>query len=112
MAYAHALRSPGVAWLLGTSMVGRLPVAMTGLAGIALLMEGDVGKQSRFGASAPKPGKPRNLAEVRKAADWLMEQSQPRRDGLIFSDHPSETARYIEGHGLATIFLGKSDAAK
>jgi predicted MFS family arabinose efflux permease len=32
IAYAQVLRSPGVAWLLGTSMVGRLPVAMTGLA--------------------------------------------------------------------------------
>lgn len=31
-AYARVLRAPGLAWLLGTSMVGRLPVAMTGLA--------------------------------------------------------------------------------
>jgi hypothetical protein len=34
-----------------------------------------------------------------------MEQSDPKRDGLIFSGHASETSRYMEGHGLATIFL-------
>src|SRR5205809_5340182 len=44
-------------------------------------------------------------ANIRKAADWLMDKSQAGRDGLIFSEHPSETARYMEGHGLATIFL-------
>jgi hypothetical protein len=45
------------------------------------------------------------LANIRKAADWLMDKSQAGRDGLIFSEHPSETARYMQGHGLATLFL-------
>ena len=44
-------------------------------------------------------------ANIRKAADWLLDQTNAKRDGLIFSEHPSETARYMEGHGLATIFL-------
>jgi hypothetical protein len=34
-----------------------------------------------------------------------MAQSQGQRDGLLFSGHASETTRYMEGHGLATIFL-------
>jgi hypothetical protein len=44
-------------------------------------------------------------ARVRKAADWLIAHSQADRDGLIHSGHPSETTRYMEGHGLATLFL-------
>jgi MFS family permease len=51
MAYAHALRSPGVAWLLGTSMVGRLPVAMTGLA-IVLRVSGHRGSFADAGVVA------------------------------------------------------------
>jgi hypothetical protein len=35
----------------------------------------------------------------------LIERSKGGRDGLLFSDHLSETSRYMEGHGLATIFL-------
>ena len=34
-----------------------------------------------------------------------MEQSNPKRGGLIYSEHPSETSRYMQGHGLATLFL-------
>jgi hypothetical protein len=37
--------------------------------------------------------------------DWLIEKSQAKRGGLIFSERASETARYMEGHGLAMIFL-------
>jgi hypothetical protein len=44
-------------------------------------------------------------ANIRMAADWLMEKSQPARGGLIFSEHASETDRYMYGHGLATQFL-------
>ncbi len=76
---------------------GKYPMAMTGLAGLALLME--MGPRARF------TGKEPYLANIRKAADWLMNQSAPSRDGLIFSGHPSETTRYMEGHGQATIFL-------
>ncbi len=81
---------------------GKHPVAMTGLAGLPLLME-----------TAPVS----YLVNIRKAADWLMDQSQPGRDGLIFSGHPSETAHYMEGHGLATLFLAgacriETDAAR
>ncbi len=82
---------------------GKHPVAMTGLAGLALLMEKDSPKRSGFGE--PIAGKAKYSADIRKAADWLMDKSQARRDGLIFSEHPSETARYMQGHGLATLFL-------
>ena len=34
-----------------------------------------------------------------------MADGQEQRDGLIFSEHASETGRYMHGHGLATLFL-------
>jgi hypothetical protein len=68
---------------------GKHPVAMTGLAGLALLLAGEA----------------RYEAHISKAADWLIDKGQPNRDGLIFSEHPSETSRYMQGHGLATLFL-------
>src|SRR5437762_12255012 len=56
------------------------PVSMTGLAGLAMLMEGS---NIREGVYSP---------QIRKAADWLMERSMRgnNRDGLIGNpDHPS-----------------------
>lgn len=72
------------------------PVSMTGLAGIALLMEGSTTREGKY---AP---------QIRKAADWLMERSMRGggRDGLVGNpDHPTETGRYMYGHGFGTLFL-------
>ncbi len=72
------------------------PVSMTGLAGIAMLMEGSTIREGKYAAN------------IRKAADWLMERSMKgnNRDGLIGNpDHPTETGRYMYGHGFATLFL-------
>jgi hypothetical protein len=79
---------------------GKHPVAMTGLVGLALLL--DMEKRT---ARADKVLGGRYLTNIRKAADWLLERSQTKRDGLLFSDHPSESARYMQGHGMATLFL-------
>jgi hypothetical protein len=73
---------------------GKHPVAITSLAGMALLMEGSNVQEGKY------------RAHISKAVDWLVARSEARRDGLIFSDHPSETDRYMYGHGLATEFLG------
>jgi len=72
------------------------PVSMTGLGGIAMLMEGSTIREGKY---APN---------IRKAADWLMDRSMKgnNRDGLIGNpDHPTETGRYMYGHGFATLFL-------
>jgi hypothetical protein len=89
---------------------GKHPVAMTGLAGIALLMERN--PPSGRGIGGGERGQPKYSADIRKAVDWLMDQSQPKRDGLIFSGHASETARYMQGHGLATLFLAGAFEAR
>jgi hypothetical protein len=72
------------------------PVSMTGLTGIAMLMEGSTIREGKYATN------------IRRAADWLMERSMKgnNRDGLIGNpDHPTETGRYMYGHGFATLFL-------
>lgn len=72
------------------------PVSMTGLAGIALLMEGSTVREGKY------------AAQISKAVDWCLERSQKggAKDGLIGNpDHPTETGRYMYGHGFATLFL-------
>ncbi len=71
------------------------PVAMTGLAGLAMLMEGSTVRDGKYATN------------IRKAADWLMARSQKgNRNGLIGNpDHPSEQGRYMYGHGFGTLFL-------
>ncbi len=83
---------------------GKHPVAMTGLVGLAFFMEKDIPTSGR-GLRKQPVSEEKYSANVRKAVDWLMDKSKAGRDGLIFSEHPSETARYMQGHGLATLFL-------
>lgn len=72
------------------------PVSMTGLAGLALLMEGSTVREGEYAKN------------IRAATDWLMERSMKgnNRDGLIGNpDHPTEIGRYMYGHGFGTLFL-------
>ena len=62
---------------------GQHPVAMTGLAGLALLMERSPPSGRGLGGAAS--GKAKYAAEIHKAADWLMDKSQAKRDGV--DDH-------------------------
>lgn len=80
---------------------GKHPMAMTGLVGLALVME----RPPNTGRGLPQGRQGKHSEEIKKAADWLMHQSDAKRDGLLFSGHASETSRYMEGHGLATLFL-------
>ncbi len=74
---------------------GQYPTSMTGLAGIALLMEGST---MRTGKYSPN---------VRRAVDWLMERTQ--RNGLIGNvANPTEAGRYMYGHGFALLFLASA----
>src|SRR5580693_2363567 len=71
---------------------GQNPVAMTSLAGLAMLCEGSTVTQGKY------------RENIRLAADWLMSRSMKGggRNGLIGNpDHPSETGRYMYGHGFA-----------
>jgi len=72
------------------------PVSMTALAGMALLMEG----------STLRAGKYKD--HLVKATDWILSRCQKggARDGLIGkTENNNEAARYMYGHGFATLFL-------
>jgi hypothetical protein len=71
---------------------GQMVMPMTGLGGMALLMEG----------STLREGKYRN--NIRKAADFVMSRQQP--SGLFGNPaNPNEGGSYMYGHAFCTLFL-------
>jgi hypothetical protein len=71
---------------------GQYPVTMTGISGMALLMEGSTIREGKY------------KDNIRRAAHWLMAQSQ--RNGMLGNpNNPGEAGRYMYGHGFATLFL-------
>jgi hypothetical protein len=75
---------------------GGYPIAMTALAGMALLMEGSTLRGGKY------------EDHLRRATEYLLDKSQKdaQRDGLIGNpNNPNEAARYMYGHGFATLFL-------
>ncbi|GBD35096.1 hypothetical protein HRbin36_00200 [bacterium HR36] len=76
------------------AMHGNYPVAMTGLAGLALLCEGSTPTQGRYS---------RNIED---AVEWLLSRVQP--NGLIANlQNQEERHRYMYGHGYAITFLSQ-----
>jgi hypothetical protein len=69
---------------------GAYPVAMTGMAGMALLMEGSTLSEGKYSNN------------IRKAADWLMGVAQ--RNGVI-SPLNQLGRGYMHDHGYALLFL-------
>jgi hypothetical protein len=69
---------------------GQYRVAMTALAGNAMLCEGSTTTRGRYAKN------------IRRAVDWLVEQSQP--NGLIGY---SDDRRYTYGHGFSMLFLSQ-----
>lgn len=75
---------------------GQNPVAMTSLAGLAMLMEGSTTTQGKY------------QENINKAAEWLINRSNKggNRHGLIgMPENPGESGRYMYGHGFAMLFL-------
>jgi squalene cyclase len=70
---------------------GQYPVSMTGVAGMALLMEGSTMREGKY------------KDNIKRAADWLMSKAQP--NGQIGDPHSGESGRYMYGHGFAILFL-------
>src|SRR5579884_3585661 len=90
----------GLEWLAKTqhkdghweAFGGQFPVAMTGISGMALLMEGSTIREGKY------------KDNIRRAVDWLMAHSHP--NGMIGNPNmPGEAGRYMYGHGFGTLFL-------
>jgi squalene cyclase len=68
------------------------PLTMTGISGMALLMEGSTIREGKYSAN------------IRKAVDWLTARSMP--NGMLGNPNiPGEAGRYMYGHGFALLFL-------
>src|SRR5947208_2401057 len=68
------------------------PMAMTGLGGMAFLMEGSTLREGRYSQN------------VRRAVNWFMERAQP--NGLLGNpNNPTEANSYMYGHGFGVLFL-------
>ncbi len=70
---------------------GAYPVAMTSLAGLAMLMDGNTTTQGRY---AP---------QVDRATNYLLRSATPK--GLIF--RPGQDSRPMYGHGFSVLFLSQ-----
>lgn len=70
---------------------GSYPVAMTALAGIAFLLDGNTTLQGRYAQN------------VQTATGYILDQVQP--NGLI--GHPTRDSRYMYGHGFSMLFLSQ-----
>jgi hypothetical protein len=102
---AHAAARSGIGFLVATQgpdgswlsdgQTGRYPVAMTALAGLALLAEGNT----------PYSGP--NAGAVRNAVEYLVQRADPDT-GLIGSE---DAGRPMFGHGFAMAFLAESYGA-
>jgi len=90
LAYLARAQDRRGAWT-NRAQMGAYPVAMTALAGVALLMDGNTTTQGRY---AP---------QVDRAVNYLLRSANP--NGLISS--VDEEARSMYGHGFSMLFLSQ-----
>ncbi len=91
LAYLARTQSRDGGWR-NTGAYGRYPVAMTGLAGLALLMNGNTTTQGPY------------AQQVDRAARFLVDSSTP--SGLITRPQENQ-GKPMHGHGFATLFLAE-----
>jgi hypothetical protein len=73
---------------------GQFATAMTGLAGMALLMQGSTMRDGKYARN------------IREAVEYLLEHTQ--RSGLIGEvNAPNQGLGYLHGHGYALLFLAQ-----
>jgi hypothetical protein len=87
--YLRKSQSPDGSW---SAQGGMYPTTMSGMAGLAMLMEGSTCREGKYAES------------ISKAVDWYLKRSQP--NGLLGTpQNPSEGSRYTYGHGFGMLFL-------
>jgi hypothetical protein len=73
---------------------GQYPTTMTALAGMCFLMEGSTLKEGKYSD------------QVTKAVNWFLSANRQQPNGLIGDvRNPTESQRYMYGHGFGTMFL-------
>jgi len=73
---------------------GNYPTTVTALAGMAMLMEGSNLREGKYSD------------QLQKALTWFLAPARTRANGLLGNvDSPSESSRYMYGHGFGAMFL-------
>ena len=73
---------------------GQYPTSMTALAGMAFLMEGSTLKEGKY------------TDQIQKAVNWFLAPARQQASGLLGNvQNPTESTRYMYGHGFGTMFL-------
>lgn len=73
---------------------GYYPTSVTAIAGMAMLMEGSNLREGKYSD------------QLQKAVNWFLSPVRTRANGLLGNvDSPSESQRYMYGHGFGTMFL-------
>jgi len=75
---------------------GAYPVAMSGVAGTAFLMEGSNLREGKYSD------------QIKKAVDWFLGPTVQQPTGLFANRRGAEFESYIHGHGFATVFLASA----
>ncbi len=73
---------------------GQYPTTMTALAGMAFLMEGSTLKEGKYSD------------QVSKIVNWFLAPARQQGNGLLGNvQNPTESQRYMYGHGFGMMFL-------
>jgi hypothetical protein len=73
---------------------GQYPTTMTAIAGMCFLMEGSTLKEGKYSD------------QIKKAVDWFLQPNRQQPSGLLGAvQNPTESTRYMYGHGFGTMFL-------
>jgi squalene cyclase len=73
---------------------GQYPTTMTALAGMCFLMEGSTLKEGKYSD------------QVQKAVQWFLAPNRQQPNGCLGDvRNPTESTRYMYGHGFGTMFL-------
>ena len=73
---------------------GQYPTTMTALAGMCFLMEGSTLKEGKYSD------------QVQKAVNWFLAPNRQQQTGLLGNvNNPTESSRYMYGHGFGSMFL-------
>ena len=73
---------------------GFYPTCITGVAGVAMLMEGSSLREGKYSD------------QIQKAVNWFLNPARLQANGLLGNiNNQSEASRYMYGHGFGTMFL-------
>jgi hypothetical protein len=73
---------------------GQYPTSITGVAGMAMLMEGSTLREGKYSD------------QIQKAVNWYLAPARQQPNGLLGAvQNATESSRYMYGHGFGTMFL-------